>query len=897
MKVYSVLLIIVFSLTTKICPQVQFTPHTITTDAKAAQDVYAVDVDGDGDMDVLSASVFDDKIAWYENDGNENFVPHTITSTADGAWAVYTKDVDTDGDIDVLSASDYGVAWYENDGNENFTTHDINASANSSLSVYAADVDSDGDIDVLSANYLDDNITWYENDGNENFIAHAITNSVDMTTDVYAIDVDSDGDMDVLSGSCGEYPSFNSEINWYENDGSENFTQYTIIANASYFLSVHAEDLDRDGDIDVLSASSFDDKIAWYENDGNENFVPHTITTGADAAMSVYTSDVDGDGDIDVLSASYYDHKIAWYENDGNQNFTPHIITTNASGARSVFAIDVDGDGYMDVLSASRYDSTIAWYENSLLTDTLQVPGDYATIQEAIDAAMNGNVVLVDEGTYYENINFKGKAITVASHFLVDEDTSHITNTIIDGSNPTHPDSGTVVMFKSGEDTNSVLCGFTITGGTGTLAPSNPLLRAGGGIVLFQSGAKIKNNIIEYNIIDNIPWAYGGGILSDMSNNSDIIVKDNVIRNNACNGNDYACAGGIKISTYGYALISNNKIIGNSISASIIACGGGIKCWGPIGEIHIVSNYIKGNTVQTNYYGGGGINISECTTNTPIIENNIIVDNFSSKYGGGILIDLNLDNSFKPGLNPHQSVPKYGDDLSEQFLVNNTIYNNSAAVSGGGFYAANNMTANIMNCILWENTAPNNPQIGGDVNVVYSDVEGGFPGEHNIDVNPSFADTLFHLADSSLCIGAGIDSLDIGGTMHYCPPFCYYGGPRPNPPGSMPDIGACESPRANPISLVEGNISQLPNEYSLDQNYPNPFNPITTIKYGIPERKFVELRIYDILGREVELILNEEQDAGYYELNFDASQLSTGIYFYRLKTDSFVETKKMVLMK
>ena len=111
MKVYSVLLIIVFCLTTNISSQVQFTPHTITTDAKAAEDVYAVDVDGDGDMDVLSASIFDDKIAWYENDGNENFSSHTVTNTADGACEVYTKDVDGDGDIDVLSASDYGVAW------------------------------------------------------------------------------------------------------------------------------------------------------------------------------------------------------------------------------------------------------------------------------------------------------------------------------------------------------------------------------------------------------------------------------------------------------------------------------------------------------------------------------------------------------------------------------------------------------------------------------------------------------------------------------------------------------------------------------------------------------------------------------------------------------------------
>ena len=98
--------------------QVQFIPHTITTGADGATSVYAVDVDGDGDIDVLSASDLDNKIAWYENDGNENFTPHTITIVTDGARSVYAVDVDGDGDIDVLSASfvDDKIAWYENSG-------------------------------------------------------------------------------------------------------------------------------------------------------------------------------------------------------------------------------------------------------------------------------------------------------------------------------------------------------------------------------------------------------------------------------------------------------------------------------------------------------------------------------------------------------------------------------------------------------------------------------------------------------------------------------------------------------------------------------------------------------------------------------------------------------------
>ncbi len=83
-----------------------------------------------------------------------------------------------------------------------------------------------------------------------------------------------------------------------------------------------------------------------------------------------------------------------------------------------------------------------------------------------------GDTVLVAEGTYSENINFKGKAITVASQFILDQDTSHISATIIDGSQHTNPDSGSVVYMISGEDTTSVLTGFTITGGNGTASTS-----------------------------------------------------------------------------------------------------------------------------------------------------------------------------------------------------------------------------------------------------------------------------------------------------------------------------------------------------------------------------------------------------------------------------------------
>jgi len=83
----------------------------------------------------------------------------------------------------------------------------------------------------------------------------------------------------------------------------------------------------------------------------------------------------------------------------------------------------------------------------------------------------------------------------------------------------------------------------------------------------------------------------------------------------------------------------------------------------------------------------------------------------------------------------------------------------------------------------------------------------------------------------------------------------------------------------------------------LIQNYPNPFNPATTIKYSIPELSFVILKVYDVLGNEIAILVNEEKPIGNYEVEFDATTLPSGIYFYRLQAGSFVETKKMVLMK
>jgi hypothetical protein len=451
-----------------------FRAHTITTDVKGADSVYAADVDSDGDVDVLSASCVDDKIAWYENDGSQNFTTHTITTAAHGAYCVYAADMDSDGDMDVLSASarDDTIAWYENGGHQNFVSvHRISTFAEYARSVYATDVDADGDMDLLagterSINWYENDggqyftlhkipifmdthpvfadvdsdgdldilatdgpmgeaACWYENDGRQNFTVHGIATYVGVEYEaVYAADVDSDGDMDVLSVSrCTSILNGDKTL-WYENDGRQHFTAHTIaVSRAS---SVYAADVDSDGDLDVLSAGA--NGVVWYESNAAKNFPSHGIATIAKGTCSAYAADVDADGGLDVLAASAGNHRIDWYKDDGRPHFADYTIAATATGACSVYAADVDSDGDLDVLSASSGDNTIAWRENdgrqNFTARTITTSADYAWSVYAADVDSDGDLdvlsasVLDNKIAWYENDggrNFTAHTITAAA--------------------------------------------------------------------------------------------------------------------------------------------------------------------------------------------------------------------------------------------------------------------------------------------------------------------------------------------------------------------------------------------------------------------------------------------------------------------------------------------------
>ena len=126
-----------------------------------------------------------------------------------------------------------------------------------------------------------------------------------------------------------------------------------------------------------------------------------------------------------------------------------------------------------------------------------------------------------------------------------------------------------------------------------------------------------------------------------------------------------------------------------------------------------------------------------------------------------------------------------------------------------------------------------------------------------------------------------------GGTFQICPPSVVKTVRVYNP--AQDTLLALE--------IINRHNQQQPESFAISQNYPNPFNPSTTLKYGIPKESYITLKVYDILGREVATLVNKQQKAGYYEVDWNAANNSSGIYFYRIQAGDFAETKKMILMK
>ncbi len=542
-----------------------------------------------------------------------------------------------------------------------------------------------------------------------------------------------------------------------------------------------------------------------------------------------------------------------------------------------------------------------AWSAHAV---TRHVPADYATIQGAITAAVNGDTVLVAPGTYTENINYRGKNIVVASRYILTYDVSDIASTIINGSQPANSDTGSCVLMISGEDTTAVLEGFTLTAGTGTRFQdqSNFLYYVeGGGIIIENSSPTIAHNWIIGNQATRRPpntsSAGGGGIRAGWSSPR---IENNVIMNNQ------GRYGGGVVLNFATARLDNNIIIQNS---------GGQD------------------------YGGGGLWLNG-TNELSTGDNNVICGNSSTLNGGGIYSGsshLQGRNFIVWGNRANQGGPQITGGTAIINLTYSCVQGGRAGLGNFGF---NPLLADS-NVFLM----PLSPCVdSGDSTIVDQDntrSDRGAYGGPGASPNPSFSQpdltpggytitftgggpgqqshagmVLFNRGSAAVYVDSArvLHSTEV--TIENLPARL---GPFNQDTLKLLWVANSNLPLTDTLYLyhtdatidnpqrffLNGTLGAgadphgvlLPDEFALEQNFPNPFNASTEIRFALPVASRVKLDVFDLLGNLVTTLLDEPRAAGTYSVTWHPDSAASGAYLYCLRAGMFEAERLMLLVK
>ncbi|MBI5869454.1 MAG: right-handed parallel beta-helix repeat-containing protein [Actinobacteria bacterium] len=471
----------------------------------------------------------------------------------------------------------------------------------------------------------------------------------------------------------------------------------------------------------------------------------------------------------------------------GWSSSAPSSYHVDASGTYTLYPWVKDAAGNV----SEAYSSPATVIVNiSSEAQILQVPSEYGTIQAAIDAASNGDTVLVADGVYDENITFRGKAITVQS-------VNGAGSTAIQGTGVNSP----VVTFASGETANAVLDGFVIdnqaaagnlTRGIYIAGNSSPSIRnctingnysSANGSGVYITGATSTVTLTDTNVTGNSTTMSGGGIWS----NSPLSISRGSVSDNAAL-NTASAGGGLYLS--GSAVMT---ISGTSISENSAQWGGGVYSSGP--KLTVTGSYIEGN--YATHYSGGGLSLSGGAASAAYISDSYIRGNSAQSDGGGVWISSTTKTTITNCIISGNSAAgtgttSYGGGVFGSTLttvINSTIGGNYSGKYGGGYSGGGTIT----NSIIYGNSATTGLQITGSPTVSYSDIQGGFTGAANANYDPQFVEIRsyteaptstgnYHLQQGSLCRDAA--------SAQYAPASDIDGDVRPQ--GAAPDMGADE---------------------------------------------------------------------------------------------------------
>lgn len=528
--------------------------------------------------------------------------------------------------------------------------------------------------------------------------------------------------------------------------------------------------------------------------------------------------------------------------------------------------------------------STPAYWRFTVRNRAIRIPLDFSTIQEALDNSVAGDTVIVSDGTYNENIDINQKAIVVASLFIEDGDSSHIQNTII-SSNESNP----CVFIHGKVDSLIKLIGVTFEGGDtenvggGILVEDfnsleirncrfmNNTASKGGAIYIY--GNNSVTEIYDCEFVANSATLDGAVIYFDDSKN--ISLKNCIFSQEGVENE----ASAIVFHSVEEGLLENCSFNDNS--------SGCIK----LAKSNVSANNIS---VARNQLNQSGNLIEVHQMSNLSIEKSLIANNFTEN---GNIIDLRSQSELKftncnivDNESGAEQLVTVSDSASIYFK-NSIFWNNIESIEGS-IRLMNESNADV----IYSN-------IENDAFTFGIDATSSMTWRHgNLVSDPLFVDTNYFLSQDSPCIDAGD------------PAHSFNDPEDPNNPGFalFPAMGTLRNDMGmygnGGVPMMPIRVEELSKEsdnqmqFHLFTNYPNPFNAETMIMYNLPFAGYVEISIFDVLGRRIKTLISENKPVGRHRILWNGADnngklVPSGIYFYKLRTGKFSETRKLILLK
>ena len=666
------------------------------------------------------------------------------------------------------------------------------------------------------------------------WVPHIIDSQLPHATIIDAGDIDNDGDLDIAANGS-------PYIRWYQNNSPDSgWTKYNIDSTLVGAVGIAMVDIDGDSLLDIVASGYNSNQVRWYKNEGGNPIGWHKYIVGnLNGAEFLRVDDIDGDSDPDIAVTGSLGSSLAWFENNLQDTvWDRHYIENGTLPlATNVEIANIDNDSDLDIIATGQGSDDVVWYKNDL-------------------PATNWNKIIIDDqldgafGICISDIDGNSTLDVVAAGFNADKVNWYSSQ---DSGQTWTPHN--IVQFFNGarnvysadidgdDDQDIVACAYNA-----------------GEVVWFEN--RLPDSWFKHDIDTNLPTANyvctndinGDGepdVLATGRESNLLMWYENVRKRiypvNTNISNPYMIPSyDTLIVTTEFSNLNQHNFTANAIYISLYS--------NDIDSIALYDDGLHGDSLSNDGIWGGFIYPFPDEDFYSVGISSIDLVNGQYFYKDDVVRFTTAGpiayNSFYIGVD---TIPGAGDYFAMKISLENV----------GDVATVENISAylNSLDTSLAVVTVTSQPYYGNLAPGEISETQGGY----GIQISPN--------APDNIQITFGLDIASNG--------YIFWS----------------DTTSIFIITNVDDISKELPTEFKLNQNFPNPFNPSTKIRYSIPQQSKVLIRVFDVLGNEIETLFNEEKPVGTYEISWYAERLPSGVYFYQLKAGDFIQTKKMVLMK